>query len=167
MSKEITTGIQSIIQQLRWMDETMESHRYAEPLEVLNQATLGQHVRHIHDFYKALAEGMTSGLIDYNCRERNELIELSMDVALEHMEQLMERFENIDESLLVSVVCSEGFKEDKSTITSSLGRELMYGYDHAIHHLALIRIGFESVHPEKLPPYFGVACSTLSFQKKQ
>lgn len=159
--------MQSIIQQLRWMDERMESHLYTEPLEVLNQASLGQHVRHIHDFYKALAEGVASGLIDYNSRERNELIELSMDVAIEHMEQLMERFQNIDESQLISVICSEGFKEEKSPITSSIGRELMYGYDHAIHHLALIRIGFESVHQEKLPPYFGVACSTLSFQKKQ
>ena len=46
-------------------------------------------------------------------------------------------------------------------------RELMYGYDHAIHHLALIRIGFESVHTIQLPSYFGVARSTLSFHKKK
>ena len=160
------TGIKSIIDQLRIMEAVLEGRFYAHPLPVLNHATLGQHIRHIHDFYKALAVGIRPSVVDYNHRERNEEIELSLDTAMQRLETLRSFFSALDLNQAICILTSEGFLEEPKEIKSTIMRELMYGYDHAIHHLALIRIGFESVHTIQLPSYFGVARSTLSFHKK-
>jgi hypothetical protein len=49
---------------------------------------------------------------------------------------------------------------------SSIGREMQYAFDHAVHHLAIIRIGAEIHCPEIVcDPELGVAPSTLKYQK--
>jgi hypothetical protein len=46
-------------------------------------------------------------------------------------------------------------------------RELVYNIEHAVHHMALIRIGVREVAPHiTLPPDFGVAASTIRHQQK-
>ena len=160
------TGIKSIIDQLRIMEAVLEGRFYAHPLPVLNHATLGQHIRHIHDFYKALAVGISTSVVDYNHRERNEEIELSLDTDMQRLETLRSFFSALDLNQAICILTSEGFLEEPKEIKSTIMRELMYGYDHAIHHLPFIIIVFESLHTIQLPSYFGVARSTLSFHKK-
>ena len=52
-------------------------------------------------------------------------------------------------------------------IHSSIGRELMYAYDHAIHHLAMVKIGMNVHYPEvSINKDLGVAPSTLKYRKQ-
>ena len=58
--------------------------------------------------------------------------------------------------------------EDEVAIQSSFYRELAYNIEHAIHHMALIKIGVRALRETiKLPDYFGVASSTVRYQLKQ
>ena len=51
-------------------------------------------------------------------------------------------------------------------IKSSLERELAYNIEHAIHHMAIIKIAIQTVFPNvKLAENFGVAYSTVRYQK--
>lgn len=166
MNQSDKCGLSAIIDYLEVMNQYMQPSFYAVPLPVLNGASIGQHVRHIHDFYKALALGFRDNKIDYNLRERNAVIEISLEMALTELHDLNQFFSELDKTTALFIVSSEGFDELTCEIPSVLQRELMYAYDHAIHHLAFIRIGFESVHDVYLPTSFGVARSTLSHHKK-
>jgi hypothetical protein len=49
--------------------------------------------------------------------------------------------------------------------TSSIGRELLYAYDHAVHHLAIIKLGIKAEIPDvEIDSNIGVAASTLRHQ---
>ena len=50
-------------------------------------------------------------------------------------------------------------------VLSTVGRELMYAFDHATHHLAIIRIGLKECMPDlELDKDFGKAPSTIKFE---
>ena len=55
--------------------------------------------------------------------------------------------------------------DERPVYISSMGRELQYAFDHAIHHLAIIRMGLETHFPEiPVDKDLGVAPSTLKFR---
>jgi len=55
-----------------------------------------------------------------------------------------------------------------SRIKTNALRELAYNIEHAIHHMAIIKIGINEVSPYiLLPSAFGVASSTIRHLKKQ
>jgi len=53
-------------------------------------------------------------------------------------------------------------------VKSNLMRELAYNLEHAIHHMALIRIVLNQQFPDvKVDANFGVAYSTIRYNKDQ
>ena len=50
-------------------------------------------------------------------------------------------------------------------VTSSYYRELIYNLEHAIHHMAYIRIGVECLGTIILPKEFGIAPATNRYRK--
>ena len=160
-------GLSAILGQLKTMISGLKPGMYNQALEVLNGATIGKHLRHIHDFYKAVVEGAADGIIDYNRRDRDEAIENSPELAIHHFELWHAKLEVLNKENEVLVSASIGYEDKPTMIKSSIEREMMYAYDHAIHHLALIKIGFESAHDQRLPADFGVAPSTLHHHKKK
>ena len=158
-------GLAAILEQLKILVNGLKPGMYHQPLEVLNGVTLGKHVRHIHDFYKAVVDGAAGGIIDYNHRDRDEAIENSPDLAIHQFELWITKLKCLNCEKEVVVSASIGYGAVSTMIKSSLDREMMYAYDHAIHHLALIKIGYDSAHDQKLPANFGVAPSTLHHHK--
>jgi hypothetical protein len=58
--------------------------------------------------------------------------------------------------------------EDSVKIKSSLERELAYNIEHAIHHMAIIKIALKTLFPKvKLADNFGVAYSTVRYQESK
>ncbi len=152
-----------IIQLLGKLDNTS----YKQPLEIFNGSSLGQHFRHILDFYNCLVRDEAKGLIDYASRERDPKVEVDTAVASAAFLNISAKVHQMDieQTIQVKADFSE-IIDKKPVVQSSLGRELMFAYDHALHHLAMIKIGLQTNFPhicidEKL----GVAPSTLKFQK--
>ncbi len=142
---------------------------YCRPLPLFNDATLGQHFRHIFDFYQCFVKGLSECELNYASRERNPLIEKDPVFASEAFRSLLPELENLDENkkmLVKSHVESAGLSNGFSQFHSSVGRELMFIHDHAIHHLAIIKIGWKWLSPQtSLDENLGVAPSTLAFRK--
>ena len=134
---------------------------YARPLAEFDGSSIGQHFRHILEFLECLAVGYPDNVVDYASRKRNSLYETDPNVAAAALanfaESLMEVSEN--QSILVR---AEYNMTERPEYYSTVGRELMFVYDHAIHHLAIIKVGMRCSFPEvQSDKDFGVSPSTI------
>lgn len=159
-SKIIFDQIVSILQEIKDED-------FSLPLDVFNKSTVGKHFRHILDFYNCILKGAVSGTVDYCDRDRNPTVEISPINAIDEFHLLQQNIELLDESIPLKVYTDFHFEKDKhqSLVDSSVGRELMYAYDHAIHHLAIIKIGIRgNFSYMNLDQSIGVAPSTIKYE---
>ncbi len=129
----------------------------------------GTHFRHCLDSYNCFFAGLEAGEIDYDVRERNELIERNRAIALEQIERIINRLESFSAAdsgtrLRVKMECAAPLDPD-SWGDSSVLREMNFLMSHTIHHYAIIAMmlriqGFEPGEQ------FGVAPSTLEHWKE-
>ncbi len=159
-----------MIRQIQELLNQLDSTAYAKPLMLFEGATLGQHFRHILDFYNCLVEGALSGQLDYSKRARNPLMETDVNVAKESFQTLLKKIEQLNDHQAIKVVTDFSVEEcsERETVNSSVGRELMYAFDHAVHHLAIIRIGIQTAFPDvQINDRLGVAPSTVKHRLKK
>jgi len=159
-----------VLSQIDHLLGQVDSEAYARPLELYNGSTIGQHLRHILDFYQALLRGVENGLIDYANRERDPLVEKDPGFARQVFQRISRDIMTLEESRHLPVRAD--FFPDESiirpTVQSSVGRELMFAFDHAVHHLAMVKIGLRVVQPGiMLDEELGVAPSTIKYQKSR
>lgn len=63
------------LSQLRYVINQLTQEEYTLKLTILNQSSVGQHVRHVLEFYICLSQGIGPGVVDYDRRTRNLSIE--------------------------------------------------------------------------------------------
>ena len=136
-------GTTILTQQITDFLSIVEPATYSQPLSTFNDSSIGQHIRHIIDFYLCLLNGVQQATIDYDNRTRDSAIELDKKIAQTFINQIATQVQTLPITKIVQVQsCFVPDAQVQSTvIESSVGRELMYAYDHAIHHLAIIKIG--------------------------
>jgi len=163
------TGSKLIIDQIKILLEQISDDAYAQSLDIFDGSTVGKHVRHIYDFYYSVIRTEGTGELDYANRDRDPNIETYTASAISKFKALESQIEVLDESKIIDVVTE--FDTDNSTlrqrVKSSTGRELMYAYDHAVHHLAIVKMGVRSAFPAiKINAEMGIAPSTLKHQNR-
>jgi hypothetical protein len=161
--------IQNSINKLEEIKELLSqfsSELYTKPNVLLSEATVGQHFRHILEFYICLKKGSNTGSICYDERARNLLIETHLDFAAETISEILTFLNSVSKDFPLVLKANYGMLEiERTLIPSSLYRELAYALDHTIHHLAMIKIGLSN-EDIKFDENFGVAPSTLRFREK-
>jgi uncharacterized damage-inducible protein DinB len=163
-------GTQIMTTQIIELLSKVDNTSFVQPLVAFNGSSIGQHVRHIIDFYLCLVRGCDESAIDYDKRMRNPLIEKDTKVAVEELKEISSVIQDLDifQTVQVNSSFSDDENEGNSQIPSSVGRELMYAYDHALHHLAMIKIGMGVHFPNiTISKTLGVAPSTLKHKKGQ
>lgn len=160
-------GNQHVLDQLCRALKEIPVECYAHPVSAFDGATVGQHFRHILNFFECLLYGLESGLIDYSSRERHPFVETDPKFALHRFEEMKNLLDQLSDdqglNLLSEVSAHPGV--ERELLRSSLGRELQYVFDHSVHHMAMIRIGLkECPFDIRLDKGFGVAPSTLKFR---
>jgi hypothetical protein len=154
-----------IIDQLIDLLNDIDSVVYKEALRPLHYSTVGQHVRHITEFYLCALKGYENGMIDYDARERNILIEIDKDFTVETLQNVKHQLQKLKSDALL-ILKSKFGGDEAMDIPSSFFRELTYLIEHTIHHLAIIKIGLNEVYPEiNISKNFGVAHSTIRYQE--
>lgn len=163
---QVNTAISAVIQQINHVLEQLEPHEYRRPLPEFEGSTLGQHFRHILEFFQCLEKGIPAGMVDYAARERNLLYEDNPRIALAALEAFAEALPMLNVAENVEVKAEFGGAE-RPCYTSTIGRELMFVYDHAIHHLAIIKIGLRCQFPHvQSDKDLGVSPSTIKARAK-
>jgi uncharacterized damage-inducible protein DinB len=157
------------LMQLKELLKRINNENYQKKNEVLSGSSVGQHIRHILEFYLLLVSGSFSGTISYDKRQRDQRIEDSTEFAIETINHLLKGIETLD---LNQKVKFEGdFTTDGSQdnfTASSVGRELAYCIEHSIHHQAIIKAGLIDMGlPALAGENFGVAYSTIRYRENQ
>lgn len=160
----IQQGIDNIFIQLKNLLTQLTSQQYTTPSQVLLNATIGQHVRHIAELFIELEKGYHSGTINYEKRLRDYRIETDKQVALTLLHNIRATINRPGKNLVL-----EGCYNDATDITVAIPtnyyREVAYNLEHAIHHMALIRIGVNDIAHMQLPEGFGVAGATIKYRR--
>jgi hypothetical protein len=154
------------LNQLKDLLVNISSEAYTEKPDVLSGATIGQHIRHILEFYMLLVSGSFTGMISYDKRERDIRIESDPGIAISVIERLLAGIETLDESYPVEFEADYSISGNTGNlIISSVGRELAYCIERSIHHQALIKAGLIAQGLQALTDeYFGVAYSTIRYR---
>lgn len=156
-----------ITEQIELICNSLDGEEYASPLAILSNATIGKHTRHIIDAFATVVRGIENAEISFDHRERNLQTENDRFFAVNLLKNYVNQISTCDFSKKVVLISDFSYSENTIEIRteSTLGRELIYAIEHAIHHLAIIKIGIETSLGRPLPSDFGVAPSTIRFRQ--
>jgi hypothetical protein len=161
--------------------ERVDDELYAGASGLPCKSGVGGHVRHCLDFYQSFLAGLPSGRIDYDRRERDELVERDRAFAATKLRIVISELRSLPQDagetgVLVSLEAEtdESHESHESNASndssrwcgSTIARELQFLLSHTVHHYALVALtlglrGFESGEE------FGVAPSTLKFWRRE
>ncbi|MBK8289972.1 MAG: DinB family protein [Flammeovirgaceae bacterium] len=159
----------TILKQLVDIVTTINEEDFRKPSAALSNSTVGQHLRHTLEFFICLEQGYELGVVNYDKRIHNKAMENDKHIALHTLHQIQEFVtENqIDKPLKLEV----GYKPDSEetmVIATNYLRELTYNIEHAVHHMAIMKIGIREVAGYiNLPIDFGVAVSTIRYKDSE
>ena len=118
---------------------------YSQKNSHLINETIGKHVRHIIDFYLCFINGIKIKFIDYDKRERNKKVENDKEYAIKTISVIINLLKN--SYLNTPITINLNLSITKSSLNSSIERELMYIVDHAIHHGHIIQLFIKNYYP--------------------
>ncbi len=80
--KPLIQNATSLLDELGDAITLVDAELFADPIAILSNATIGQHTRHVIEFFQCLQEQADSRVINYSLRKRNPLIEENKGAAL-------------------------------------------------------------------------------------
>lgn len=160
MTNKLTKPTLQVLTQLHQFLLDLTDEQYRTPLPVLSNSSIGQHARHVIEFYIELEKGYNSGSLNYDQRKRDRQIEGERVFALQQIRKLELTIDRPDKTLLLTADLE---KEPGQTfsLSTSYNRELLCNLEHSVHHMALMRIGAQAISRKKIDADFGVAVSTI------
>jgi len=163
----VAKACSNILSQLTDVVNQLTEQDFSKPVNALGNSTLGQHLRHTLEFFICLENGFSNGVINYDKRAHDKLIETDKFIALSVISKVGEfvKTQQSDKALKLEAAYDLD-KEEFVTIETNYLRELVYNIEHAVHHMAIMKIGIREAAPYvKLSPDFGIAASTIRFQE--
>ena len=140
----------------------LSDDEFAAHCQALSNATIGEHTRHIIEMFQCLEKFYENGIVDYDLRDRNKLIQTSTDYAIECIRNIQENLDRPNKNIeLQQIIDGEEIRID-----SNYHRELLYNLEHCIHHQALIKVAILQCENIQIDSNFGVARSTIEYRKQ-
>lgn len=155
--------------QLSQLLERLDEEIYTEKLELFSSSTIGNHTRHILEFFQCLLVQCENGKVNYDLRERNKKLESEPAFAVNAISCICNQLAEVkmDQSLILET----NYQTDSRELiyaNSTVEREMIYNIEHAIHHMAMIKMGLKLYVPDmEIPDHFGLAPSTIRYQKSR
>lgn len=154
----IHNSLNELIDLLDQLSQTQYSNSCAE----LSNATIGEHTRHIIEMFQCLENQYDLGVVNYDKRERNTLIQTDTTFAIENIRAVQKNLDKENKNItLLQIIDAEEIR-----IESNYNRELLYNLEHCIHHQALIKVAILQCETVTIDPNFGVARSTIEYRNQ-
>lgn len=177
----LVDGCVRVLEQGLALLERIDDGLYAGARGLPVKSGVGGHVRHCVDFFQSFLAGVPSGRIDYDRRERDELVERDREFAATKLRIIISELRSlpldaVETRLLVSLEAetnetdvtgeTNGTGDSSRWCGSTIARELQFLMSHTVHHYALVALtlrlrGFEPGE------WFGVAPSTLKHWRRE
>jgi len=165
MIRKITDSVTTVLEQVSYIIGELSDEQFSTKLAVLSGASIGEHVRHVIEFFQALNLGYQTGCVDYDARQRDKVIETQRKYALIKLREAAANMKIVNKPLQLAYADKSSGLECQ--ILTNYERELIYNLEHAVHHMALIKIGVVATTKIRLPDHFGVAKSTVEYRQAQ
>ncbi len=132
------------------------------PFPELGNATIGEHMRHIIELFGCLLENYEYGLINYDGRKRDLLLQTDKNEAIAIIEKYLLEIDKPNKPLSLTHNCFSPIE----LLQTNYFRELIYNLEHSIHHQALIKVALYRLSHIKISDSFGIAPSTIEYRKQ-
>jgi uncharacterized damage-inducible protein DinB len=164
----ITTSLH-ILNQLKDLATQLSDEEFSAELDLLQANSVGKHMRHIVEFFDLLVHSDHSTPINYDQRKHDPILEADRSKMIAKIEAIQELLQSIEMGSDLELELSyTDSGSDTVVLRSSVDRELAYNIEHAIHHMAIMKMALVTVFPRiRLDNSFGIAYSTMRYQKKQ
>ncbi len=164
----LTEACLNILSQLNDLVKQVDEKDFARPSVALSNSTIGQHLRHTLEFFLCFESGYEKGLINYDKRAHDKLIETDKFIALSTVSRISDFIQNLNSNRPLKLeVGYDLAADDFITIETNAVRELVYNIEHAVHHMAIMKIGVREVASYvTLSSDFGIAASTIRYQQE-
>jgi hypothetical protein len=154
----INNSLEELVDLLNQLSEK----EYSSSCFELSGASIGEHTRHIVEMFQCLNQNYDLGIVNYDKRERNVLIQTNTDFAVQMILDVKNSIQKEDKKLeLQQMIDGIAIK-----IQSNYNRELLYNLEHCIHHQALIKVAILKFENVAVNENFGVARSTVEYRKQ-
>ncbi len=159
IAKEVLSHIEIYLNELSDDD-------YKRALPLLSDASIGGHTRHVLDGFFCLMHQQSSGTVSYDKRERDKRVECEVCYAKDKLDEINAFVSQLEVNGAFNFEIT--YDDQLITTNSCLEREMIHNIDHAIHHLAIIKIALLHYHTNiNVPKSFGVAPSTLRYWEQE
>jgi uncharacterized damage-inducible protein DinB len=166
---KLITACRDILDQLRGMLTQIRDEDYSRGSVALSGSSIGQHLRHTLEFFVCLENGYEKGTINYDKRSHDKVLETDKSIALITIDRVHSFLQQADLEKNLHLEVNYNIGQDETETLNTTGkRELVYNIEHAVHHMALIKIGIRELAPYvELNKEFGVAASTIRYHEKE
>ncbi|MBD3583672.1 DinB family protein [Flavobacterium selenitireducens] len=157
----LITAIKENLAELSNLLLQLPPNDYTRRFPELGNATIGEHVRHILELYACLEKAYISGMVEYDNRKRDILLQTQPEAALEAISHLEKTVGKPNKDLQLRFM-NDGCEQ---LIPTNYERELLYNLEHSIHHQALIKVGLRHLDVN-VGEDFGLAKSTIAYRNQ-
>lgn len=165
----IKTCAIDLLEQLSLVVGGLSKEDFKREVPILSDSSIGQHLRHTLEFFICLMGAQERRVLNYDQRNHDRLIQEDKYVALRVIDQIKTFLDQETANFSISMFANYQLGQGSDVlIETNFQRELAYNIEHAIHHMALIKIGVRELAEDLiLPAHFGVASSTVRFHSSE
>lgn len=161
---ELIKAVTASLNDMKVLLNRLELPAYTASCSLLDGASIGKHIRHIIELYTCLIKQYSSGTVNYDIRERDITIENSQDRAISEIDFIIQSLDKPDRELKLQVQTGIG---SDILVNTNFYRELVYNFEHCIHHQALIKVALCELGISISDSHFGYAPSTIRYLNQE
>ena len=166
----IIIGCTEVLKQAENFLQSSTEESYNKIIEPYFISSCGEHMRHILDHFVAIMNMHKLGEIDYDKRQRGSNIETDISKALSQIADINNwistlKLSELEKKHIMKTEVSVSSKAC-STVSTTLGRELIFASSHAIHHFSIISIIMKMQNFD-MKDNFGIAPATASYLRSE
>jgi hypothetical protein len=158
----LISSIRKTLYELTDLVSQLSDSDYCFPCYDLSNATIGEHTRHIIEMFQCLENQYQNGIVNYDDRKRDYLIQTNTAVAKESIDVILNQIDKPNKNLQLQQIVDG----EELLIESNYYRELLYNLEHCIHHQALMKVAIMQSAAVQIDSNFGVARSTIEYRKQ-
>jgi hypothetical protein len=142
--------------------DQITNSEYSKPCAALSNSTIGEHSRHIIEMFQCLENNYYSGIVNYDKRDRNVLIQTDAQYAINQIGVIQNSLGKENKKIELRQIIDG----EEILVESNYLRELLYNLEHCIHHQALIKVAVLQNPAILVGNNFGVARSTIEYRNQ-
>ena len=128
----------------------------------MSNSSIGEHTRHVIEMFQCLEKQYDLGVVNYDKRKRNQLIQTDTLFAKQSIDLILNQLDKPNKFIQLQ----QFIDGEEILIESNYHRELLYNLEHCIHHQALIKVAILQLENILVNDNFGVARSTIEYRNQ-